>query len=82
MVSEVVLDASAILAMLRDETGAATVRALIEGSSVSTVNAAEVISKLIDRGMSPDSAHETVGLLPFEWTTSIPLSPTSETYIY
>lgn len=47
---DVVLDASAALAVLNDETGASEVRRFLPGAIISTVNAAEVSTKLIDAG--------------------------------
>ena len=46
------LDASAWLALINEERGAAQVRDVIEDAAVSAVNAAEVASKLIDFGWS------------------------------
>ena len=43
-----VLDASAILALVHDEPGAALVAAHLAGGSLSTANLAEVIGKLVD----------------------------------
>ena len=54
--TEFVLDASAILADLHGEPGGETVRASIEGSVISAVNLAEVITKLIDSGMTAEQA--------------------------
>lgn len=55
--SEVVLDASAFLAYLFDEPGADVVsEALIAGAVMTTVNFSEVLSKLVDRGVSVDQA--------------------------
>ncbi len=49
-----VLDASALLAYLRDEPGADPVAdAIADGASVSTVNLAEVLSRIADRGGDP-----------------------------
>lgn len=48
--TDVVLDASAALAVLNDETGASEVRRFLPGAIISTVNAAEVSTKLIDAG--------------------------------
>jgi ribonuclease VapC len=46
-----VLDASALLALLQDEEGAAAVVEAIEaGAAISTVNFSEVISKLAEHG--------------------------------
>jgi ribonuclease VapC len=49
-----VLDASALLAHLRDEPGADVVAAAIaSGAVISTVNLAEVFSRVADRGEDP-----------------------------
>jgi len=49
-----VLDASALLAHLRDEPGADVVaEAIASGAVVSTVNLAEVFSRVADRGDDP-----------------------------
>jgi PIN domain nuclease of toxin-antitoxin system len=47
--TEVVLDASAVLALILDESGAANVAARLGGSRLSTVNFAEVAQRLADR---------------------------------
>jgi ribonuclease VapC len=53
-VPKAVLDASALLAYLRDERGADPVAdAIAEGATVSTVNLAEVLSRVADRGGDP-----------------------------
>lgn len=50
----VVLDASALLALLRDEPGAARVAdAIMPGALISAVNWAEVLSRLVDLGGDP-----------------------------
>lgn len=56
--NDAVLDASAILAYLRDETGHAKVALVIEQGNayVASVNYSEVISSLVDHGMEPDVA--------------------------
>jgi ribonuclease VapC len=54
-----VLDASALLALLNAETGAEKLTPkLLEDSIASTVNLAEVQSKLVSRGVDPDHAWE------------------------
>lgn len=53
---EVVLDASALLAFLRDEPGGAMVRGLLPHSLISTVNWCEVIQKSLAKGV------DTVGM--------------------
>ena len=65
-ISKYVLDASAILALLNQETGSERVAALLPESVVSAVNAAEVLSKLVDGGMPIDAACESVDLLRIE----------------
>ena len=52
-----VLDASALLAHLNDEEGAAVVRqAMKDGTAISVANWAEVLSKLAERGEDPGVA--------------------------
>ena len=51
-----VLDASAILAVLNAEAGAGLVTAVLDDALVSTVNYAEVVSKLIERGSTEAQA--------------------------
>ena len=50
--ADCVVDASAILALVRGEAGADVARVRISRSVVSTVNVAEVGTKLVDWGMS------------------------------
>lgn len=45
-----VLDASAVLALIRGETGADTVEAALSGALISSVNLAEVVGKVVDLG--------------------------------
>lgn len=54
-VAEIVLDASAILAVIFDEAGAERVARYLPGALVSTVNLAEVMTKLVDLGMPPET---------------------------
>jgi PIN domain nuclease of toxin-antitoxin system len=49
-VTSYVLDSSAVLAFLDSEPGAAIVLSILRSSYISTVNLAEVYSKLIERG--------------------------------
>lgn len=62
--SEVVLDASAVIAVLRNEAGAAQVRQSLSESNVSAVNVAEIVAKLIDYGADPDEAQQVFSILP------------------
>jgi ribonuclease VapC len=50
----VVLDASAVLALVLDEPGADVVAARIDGAILSVVNLAEVVTKTVDRDRSAD----------------------------
>jgi len=49
-----VLDASALLCLIFSEPGADRVEAVMTGAAVSAVNYAEVVSKLVDRGVPTD----------------------------
>jgi PIN domain nuclease of toxin-antitoxin system len=54
---EAVLDASALLAHIDEEPGAAVVReAMTNGAAISVVNWIEVVSKLAERGEDPELA--------------------------
>jgi ribonuclease VapC len=58
-VNRVVLDASALLALLNQEPGAEKLTVgLLSDAATSTVNLAEVHSKLVARGLRPDDAWE------------------------
>ncbi len=46
-----VLDASAVLCLIRAEPGAEVVKAALPESTISAVNLAEVIAKMVDLGM-------------------------------
>lgn len=57
--SRIVLDASALLAVLNQETGANRLTPeLLSAAVSSTVNLAEVQGKLVERGLSSDDAWE------------------------
>jgi ribonuclease VapC len=65
--NRVVLDASALLAILNQEPGADKLSPeLLSAAAASTVNLAEVHAKLVERGLSPEDA----------WTAT--LSPVNE----
>ena len=57
----VVLDASALLCLLNDERGADRVADALTRSVIGSVNLAEVVSKLRDRGLSLDEVREALG---------------------
>jgi ribonuclease VapC len=65
-VSRCVLDSSALLALLNQEPGAAQLTpALMRGAIMSSVNAAEVQTKLVASGGDPDKAWQfIVSLVP------------------
>lgn len=60
----VVLDSSAILAMMFGEPGGEAVPSLLPDCAMSTVNLAEVVTGLINRSGDPDGAVETAARLP------------------
>ncbi|MYZ49513.1 PIN domain-containing protein [Propylenella binzhouense] len=60
-----VLDASAVLALLRSEAGAEPIAELLAESLVCVVNEAEVIGVLVQRGSPPAEALEIVSGLPY-----------------
>lgn len=68
---ETVLDATALLALLQEEPGAETVAEAIPQSSISAINLAEVVGKLVDAGM-PEEAVRTalaglgIEVIPFD----------------
>jgi len=62
----VVLDASAVLALLHDEPGAGAVEAVLGEAVVSTVNWSEVAGLLDARGLPPAPLRETIEALGIE----------------
>lgn len=67
--SRIVLDASAILALLAGEPGAEAVSAWVPDAAVSTVNVAEIGTKLADRGMRENDVRSAIGTLGLEIVT-------------
>jgi len=70
-VSEIVLDASAVLAWLKDEPGHQEVEAVLPEAVISAVNLSEVMAKLVEGGMPEPKAIsilEELGLevVPFD----------------
>ncbi len=63
MPNEVVLDASAVLALLKREPGAERVRAVLDRAILGAVNVAEVHSKLVDLGLTRDAAEARIRFL-------------------
>jgi PIN domain nuclease of toxin-antitoxin system len=65
-VPEVVLDASALLALLNREPGAELVAAALPGAAVSAVNLSEVVVKLAEAGMPEKAIREALQGLPLD----------------
>ncbi|MGB6619611.1 MAG: type II toxin-antitoxin system VapC family toxin [Xanthobacteraceae bacterium] len=55
-----VLDSSAILAILNNEPGADAVEEMLDDALVSTVNYAEVVAKLVERGSTSAQAQSVL----------------------
>lgn len=62
----VVLDTSAVLALLWNEAGAERVADAMADARISTVNLAELVGKLVDRGASDRDAAEVIQSLGLE----------------
>lgn len=69
-----VLDASAILAVLLSEPGAEQVSAILDRSSVHTVNVAEVIQKLVREGVPREEALISIEDLQLPTMAEFPMS--------
>ena len=69
--SDYVLDASALLALLNAENGADLVQELLPEAVISTVNPAEVVTRLSAVGMPENEIRGTLSLLGLE---AIPFS--------
>jgi PIN domain nuclease of toxin-antitoxin system len=65
-VPEVVIDASAILALLNAEPGADTVVEALPGGVISAVNLSEVVAKLCDAGMPEKAVRQALQPLGLE----------------
>jgi ribonuclease VapC len=65
--SKSILDASALLALLKEEPGSEqVVEAITEGVAISTVNFSEVVAKLNEAGMPEDAIHKSLDSLGLE----------------
>jgi PIN domain nuclease of toxin-antitoxin system len=64
--SEVVVDASAILALLNQETGSEEVSRFIGKAAISTVNLSEIIAKLADAGIPEEDIRQILSNLNLE----------------
>lgn len=58
--SEAVLDASALLAVMRGEPGAADVAKLVPEARLSAVNLSEVVAKLAEKGVSAREIRDSI----------------------
>lgn len=58
--AEVLLDASALLAVINGEPGAEAVLPFLELAAISAVNHAEVISKMVEDGIPIEDVRETM----------------------
>jgi PIN domain nuclease of toxin-antitoxin system len=63
--THVVLDASAILTLLKGERGASKVAGVIADASVCAINQAEVISHFVHLGAAIDEVRAILGALPY-----------------
>ena len=61
--SKVVLDASAVLAVLQFETGGDVIVERLRDAHISAVNLTEVVTRLMDKGQSFDRARHAVDTL-------------------
>jgi PIN domain nuclease of toxin-antitoxin system len=64
--SDAVLDSSAVLALIFNEPGAETVKSVLPDALLSTVNLAEIITKLVDKGLPAEVARAAVKVLGAE----------------
>ena len=64
--AEAVIDASALLALLKAEPGADIVAEALPGSVISAVNLSEVIAKLSETGMPENAIRQTLQPLGLE----------------
>jgi PIN domain nuclease of toxin-antitoxin system len=76
IVTKVVLDASAVLALLNDEAGAEQVRPLLGSACMSAVNLSEAAGWLQTSGLPAAASEEALGALgieivPFESTAAL-----------
>jgi ribonuclease VapC len=62
-VADIVLDSSAVLALLNEEPGAERVEAVLDRALLSSVNLAEVVSKLVEKGATAEDVNLVIGAL-------------------
>jgi len=64
--TQAVLDASALLALLLDEPGAEAVRAVLADAAISAVNLSEVVGHYARNGVTETDARQMLDPLPIE----------------
>ena len=64
--ADIVFDASAVMAVVNREAGSAVVLERLPGAIISSVNLAEVVTKLAERGFGADFIHAKVEDLRIE----------------
>ena len=64
--SSVVLDSSALLALLNKEPGIGRVREVLPDSAMSTVSLSEVVAKLAEEGVPMENIRSVLTALPME----------------
>ncbi len=62
----IVLDASAVLALLHSEPGADSVREVLANAAISAVNLSEVVARLTDQGFDDNIVIGDVNALPVQ----------------
>jgi ribonuclease VapC len=78
-----VFDASAVLALMQGEPGAAKLTGLQPDAVVNAVNAAEVLAKLVNRGMPVEEAQAAYDALHLETTPfDLDLASASARYVH
>lgn len=61
--TDIVLDSSAVLALLNEEPGAERVETVLDQALLSAVNLAEIVSKLVEKGATPEDVNLVIGAL-------------------
>ncbi|MDT7531158.1 type II toxin-antitoxin system VapC family toxin [Sphingopyxis sp. SE2] len=64
--TDYVLDASAVLAVIQEEPGAERIEAHLDTGCISAVNLAEIVGKLQDRGLGDNEIDELIALLDLD----------------
>ncbi len=64
--TDYVLDASAVLAVIQEEPGAERIESHLDTGCISAVNLAEIVGKLQDRGLGDNEIDELIALLDLD----------------